>query len=544
MMTSKGNPPFGMENSMNKMSTSTSMNSSNTNTNANTGSSTMSSMKMKVSNAIAVQDGKIVSVSFSDGSIYDFHSLWLRDACRDANHVAAEAGERILTATPIVGARANGQSITFDNLQATSIDILDDGTKISVHWNEDWKSDFDVDFLRRYALVGVAQCTKEADATTSSSTGTNHHHQGEWNEKDNIPTWLEPFTGFPDARAVKDYEITSWKQDMSGTSDVAANGKDTGTANGQLEEFVRYQYDDLMGDTDCSLALVMEMIQTVLNHGVVLIDGVPNTNTKTNTQDSDSSADTHDTDADTDPADPLKSFIDHTVGGLQKDPTRAEPNWKIVHQPNSSSISYTPSKRLNQHTDSSVPPHGIPALLLSMNYVEGYGANTLTDGFEIAKVLQAENPEGYHLLTKYGYDGERDFAASRIDSTQNIAKGLVINRRHPIFANDDEGNLTRLQYNEVFRMPSTLPFELFPQWYDAFSRFCELLHSDQYQRTVPMEAGTILLMNNWRVLHGRAGGRASPDRHVVGGTILRESVYSRAMQLARYLKGKDDDVTK
>jgi trimethyllysine dioxygenase len=53
-----------------------------------------------------------------------------------------------------------------------------------------------------------------------------------------------------------------------------------------------------------------------------------------------------------------------------------------------------------------------------------------------------------------------------------------------------------------------------------------------------MEANSILLMNNWRVLHGRAGGRAaSSDRHVlVGGTIVREAIYSRAIQLARVLR--------
>ena len=89
----------------------------------------------------------------------------------------------------------------------------------------------------------------------------------------------------------------------------------------------------------------------------------------------------------------------------------------------------------------------------------------------------------------------------------------------------------RVQYNEVFRLPSTLPFDVFPKWYAAFGRFVELVHSPDYEREVPMEKGTILIMNNWRVLHGRAGGRASGDRHVVGGTVLREAIYSRARSL-------------
>ena len=59
----------------------------------------------------------------------------------------------------------------------------------------------------------------------------------------------------------------------------------------------------------------------------------------------------------------------------------------------------------------------------------------------------------------------------------------------------------------------------------------ELVHSPEFERSVPMQQGNLLVMNNWRTLHGRAGGQASANRHVVGGTILREAVYSRARSL-------------
>ena len=48
-----------------------------------------------------------------------------------------------------------------------------------------------------------------------------------------------------------------------------------------------------------------------------------------------------------------------------------------------------------------------------------------------------------------------------------------------------------------------------------------------------MQKGKFFLMNNWRVLHGRAGGVASSDRVLVGGTITRESIYSQARRLLR-----------
>ena len=48
------------------------------------------------------------------------------------------------------------------------------------------------------------------------------------------------------------------------------------------------------------------------------------------------------------------------------------------------------------------------------------------------------------------------------------------------------------------------------------------------------------LMQNWRTLHGRAGGKASSDRTLVGGTITREAFYSTARRLTREQRGAND----
>ena len=144
----------------------------------------------------------------------------------------------------------------------------------------------------------------------------------------------------------------------------------------------------------------------------------------------------------------LRSFVGAALGGLQKDPCREIPNWKIVVNPKASSISCAPPrapllgllqaslpacqrhsglaqpppptlppslnrnppllrydamKRLADHTDQSVPPWGgVPGIVLSMHYTEGRGCNTLTDGYAGAEELRRRNPEGYELLSRYG----------------------------------------------------------------------------------------------------------------------------------------------
>lgn len=152
-------------------------------------------------------------------------------------------------------------------------------------------------------------------------------------------------------------------------------------------------------------------------------------------------------------------------------------------------MSYDHLKRLNQHTDSSIPPHGVPALALLMHYAAGTGVNTLTDGFAVAEALRAADPDGFELLATYGYDGERDFVASRVDSTQSFNRGLVVSTRFPVIQLDAAGEIRRIQYNEVFRMPSTIPFDVFPRWYAAFAKFVEMLHSPEFEIEIPMEKG-------------------------------------------------------
>ena len=426
----------------------------------------------------AVANGAHVEVFFADGAAYRFHSLWLRDACRDDEHVAGHAGERYLTATPV-----GPSGVRAGQLLATSAHVCADGM-LQVAWNDESycshemafdpprASKFQPAFLRAYAELVAQQLA--IGAPSSSAV------------QDDL-AFLTPYSGFPSARAPADDEIRLWRADEF-----------------DVPTFNFHELLDHRSDAN------LRCIQAVLHHGGAIIDGCDEPGEAA-----------------------LRRLADGAFGGLQKDPTRDIANWKIVRKEGATSVSYDHLKRLNQHTDSSIPPHGLPALCLLMHYAGGTGTNTFTDGFAVARQLEREDPEGYALLAKHGYDAERDFVASRVDSPQAYNRGLIVSTQQPMLQLDDEGRLRRIQYNEVFRTPLTLPFDVFPRWYAAFDRFVELVHSPEFERAVPMHAGRFFLMNNWRVLHGRAGGLASSDRVLVGGTITREAIYSQARRLLR-----------
>jgi alpha-ketoglutarate-dependent taurine dioxygenase len=426
---------------------------------------------MGVSNIVAAQTkGTDVDVKFSDGNAFRFHALWLRDACRDSNHVSAKAGERILTMTPL-GAGCPPE------LAATSAMIREDGS-MSLQWSDaSSESCFTSEFLRSYG-PNVAQPLTDIGQSISSLD----------------LEWLKPYNGVPGSLAPSDDQIEMWR-----------NGPDN----------VHFPSFDRASLTVPEVNL--QLIKALLRHGVVLVDGVP----------------------DAEGATALHEFCSACLGGLQKDPAREEANWTIVKKDGAASISYNQDLRLNQHTDQSIPAHGIPALALVVHYKGGRGMNTLTDGFACAQALRERDPEAFRLLTMFGNDQERDFIRSRVDAAGNHNQSLLISTQAPMLQLDPEGKLMRLQYNEVFRTPSTLPYDAFPKWFRAYRQFVDMVHSPEFEREVHLKAGQILVMQNWRVMHGRGSNGQSPDRTLVGGTVVREAIFSRARQLAGEISGKE-----
>jgi len=436
-----------------------------------------SSLGDEVSAATVTAKGEDVRFDFKDGAAFHFHALWLRDACRDDEFVKNSAGERILANTPIVAG-------VPDVVVATSVTTEEDGKSVLLSWNDGKKGSFGSKFLRAYASVCAEPVFDGIGTERTYAVDTD---------------WLMPFSGLPDAVGQQAHQIDLW---------TARSGP----------QFKTISFEDAM-----TLEGNLRLLENVIRDGVVKVTGIPNSGEKA-----------------------LHEFAKFAVGGLQKDPSRKEANWKIERKEEAASISYNPEVRLNNHTDQSLPNHGTPGLFLIMHYVKGHGANTLVDTFAVAEALKKSDPEAFRLLSLFGNDQERDLLRSRQDAKQNHTQSLYLSSRKPIFQLDSDGGIIRSQYNEVFRMPSTVPYALFKEWYRAYMKFAEMVHSPEFERSVPMNKGEILMINNWRVLHGRAGSRdgtrsniQSFDRVLVGGTVTRETFFSRARALIQELHGTE-----
>ena len=106
--------------------------------------------------------GKQIHVAFSDGSAFQLHGLWLRDACRDAMVVSQQAGERYLDK---IAFSPEGHHSRGEVQEAR---VCEDGLEVT--WKRDPQigdapSHFSSGFLRMYAPIAG----KGARGPTASS---------------------------------------------------------------------------------------------------------------------------------------------------------------------------------------------------------------------------------------------------------------------------------------------------------------------------------------------------------------------------------------
>eukprot|EP00971_Amphidinium_carterae_P346005 6487250-Amphidinium_carterae.1 len=293
--------------------------------------------------------GAHVDFEFEDGTAFRFHSLWLRDACRDAAYVSAAAGERLLAHTAVAMPQQ-----TLKQLQALHAYIGDDGETVRVEWSDSSSpvSSYSSAFLRSYAEK-VAKPLTRSPGTSSPAA---------------LPgDWLLPYCGVAHAKAPSASTMNLWSAK-------------------EADFDLKYvSHNDLSIDAD------LELMQSLLRDGIVVIKDMPPVQ--------DAAA--------------LLDVASKHIGALQKDPAREEANWKITKKENAQSISYNQDARLMNHTDQSIPSHGTVGLLLAVHYLDGHGHNTMVDGIAVAEALRVRDPAAFEILTKYPVDAERDYIASR-----------------------------------------------------------------------------------------------------------------------------------
>lgn len=187
---------------------------------------------------------------------------------------------------------------------------------------------------------------------------------------------------------------------------------------------------------------------------------------------------------------------------------------------------------LGLHTDNPYrdPVPGFQALHMLIASNEG-GDSIFADGFALAAHLRDTAAEAFAELTTTAVP----FLYRSRDAELYAERPLIqLNTR---------GAITAVHYNNRSIAPLDISAARAPGFYAAYRRFAALMHDARYQLHTRLAAGTLVVFDNQRILHGRtAFSSARQPRHLRGCYLTRDSVYSEAAVLRRRLASNEQSV--
>nr|XP_018259024.1 trimethyllysine dioxygenase [Kwoniella dejecticola CBS 10117]OBR81182.1 trimethyllysine dioxygenase [Kwoniella dejecticola CBS 10117] len=214
--------------------------------------------------------------------------------------------------------------------------------------------------------------------------------------------------------------------------------------------------------------------------------------------------------------------------------------WQFTADLSHGDLAYS-NEGLPAHTDTTyfTDPAGLQIFhLLSHPSPPGTGGTTLlVDGFYTASLLSTLYPTSYSLLSRLALPAH----ASGTEGTM-----LRPPLSQPAFRHDEKGQLVQLRWNNEDRGvlgQGWTPDEI-KGWYQAARRYDELNRSEDAEYWVQLKPGTLLVIDNWRVMHGRSPFTGS--RTMCGAYVGADDWLSRRAALTKKYeirkKGILDDV--
>lgn len=177
---------------------------------------------------------------------------------------------------------------------------------------------------------------------------------------------------------------------------------------------------------------------------------------------------------------------------------------------------------LGSHTDNTyfADAAGLQTLHCIFHNGKG-GESTLVDGLRCAEELREKNPKAFEILTRV------HIPADYIDEEKkqhHYHSGPAI-RLNPV-----TGELQQFRWNVYDRaVMDTIPQEDMPKFYEAFIELTEIIQSEKNKWLFKLTPGTVMIFNNWRVLHGRES--YTGIRKMTGCYVLHSEFVSKAKSL-------------
>ena len=189
---------------------------------------------------------------------------------------------------------------------------------------------------------------------------------------------------------------------------------------------------------------------------------------------------------------------------------------------NPNDLAYT-SLNLAPHTDNPYrnPVPCIQILQCIENEVSG-GLSTLVDGYTVSEKLKQEFTDYYKILT------EVKIRFQFIDQT------IVLEDWAEMIKLDESGNFKQVRFSPRLDFVPLIDKEKLELFYSARKKLSELYNSENYKIEFKLLPGDLLMMDNYRLLHGRTKYDANEgNRFLQGCYIDYDSTEGRLKHLKR-----------
>lgn len=183
--------------------------------------------------------------------------------------------------------------------------------------------------------------------------------------------------------------------------------------------------------------------------------------------------------------------------------------WTFSDEKDHSDTAYT-KDYLGSHTDNTYWNDAAGLQVLHCIKHSGSGGETfLVDGFKILHDFELKDPKAYNRLSTINVPAEY------IESGTHYKYTAPIIRLDPITRRPEQ-----IRYNVYDRAVfNTIPQSEMQNFYRDFRSLAEEVNQEVNQWRFKLNPGTVMIFDNWRVLHGRE--RYTGKRQITGCYVAR-----------------------
>merc|ERR1719171_2707537 len=222
-----------------------------------------------------------------------------------------------------------------------------------------------------------------------------------------------------------------------------------------------------------------------------------------------------------------------------------DPGFAIVHnlpKPENQGADYNTSNPLSMHTDHS-HYEGTPGYLQFMHQALGSVNTVITDGLAVAEYMRENYPRHFDMLSTvpithgfcnmlYTKEGKpRNVMTSTFDPHRDAA--FEVSSKMPVIKLNPDNSIAQISHSESKRGVSNISYDQYHPFMDAYEMWLDLVEDARFKKQVHWPEGSMIVINNWRVLHGRALQDPGTQRTMVFGYITRSNIKCRYRLLKR-----------